>query len=449
MLSANEKVQDRFLCIILVAAFTAMANCRMLLVGIGIVTVSMFVLLYLFCSVIPLLCARRLPTFRLRVCYHGAMCLRVFSWSLLFSIVIHIILACCLLPGRWTDLLWNVFTCFIVLFFLFWNGMICVYAASVQLGVRHRMIGLFCGLIPIANLIALHGIIRIVKEEVRFETEKIRFDIARGDQQICALKYPLLLVHGVFFRDYAFPNYWGRIPKELEKNGAVIYYGNHQSAASVADSAQELTRRIFEIVNECGCQKVNIIAHSKGGLDCRYAIAHLGAAPYVASLATINTPHRGCIFADYLLNKIPVGFQASVARKYNAALKRLGDRNPDFLSAVRDLTASACERMNAIMPVLPAQIYCHSVGSRLNQAVNGKFPLNVSYPLVKHFDGDNDGLVAESSFQFGEKYTLLQVKGKRGISHADMIDLNRENISGFDVREFYVQLVSDLRERGL
>ena len=37
---------------------------------------------------------------------------------------------------------------------------------------------------------------------------------------------------------------------------------------------------------------------------------------------------------------------------------------------------------------------------------------------------------------------------KRGISHADMIDLNRENIKGMDVREFYVQLVSGLREKG-
>ena len=31
----------------------------------------------------------------------------------------------------------------------------------------------------------------------------------------------------------------------------------------------------------------------------------------------------------------------------------------------------------------------------------------------------------------------------------DMIDLNRENIRGFDVREFYVQLVANLKERGL
>jgi triacylglycerol lipase len=31
--------------------------------------------------------------------------------------------------------------------------------------------------------------------------------------------------------------------------------------------------------------------------------------------------------------------------------------------------------------------------------------------------------------------------GERGISHGDVVDLNRENIPDFDVREFYVNLV--------
>lgn len=30
-----------------------------------------------------------------------------------------------------------------------------------------------------------------------------------------------------------------------------------------------------------------------------------------------------------------------------------------------------------------------------------------------------------------------------------MVDLNRENIDGFVVREFYVELVSDLKKRGV
>lgn len=90
-----------------------------------------------------------------------------------------------------------------------------------------------------------------------------------------------------------------------------------------------------------------------------------------------------------------------------------------------------------------------SVGSRLVKATRGKFPLNFTYPLVAWFDGPNDGLVARDSFPWGERFIWLEPTGRRGISHADMIDLNRENIEGFDVREFYVQLVSELKTRGL
>ena len=125
------------------------------------------------------------------------------------------------------------------------------------------------------------------------------------EQRICSTKYPILMVHGVFFRDFEHLNYWGRIPAELEANGAVICYGNHNSAAAVRDSAKELAERIHQIVIKTGCEKVNVIAHSKGGLDMRAAIALTDIAPYVASLTTINTPHRGCQFADYLLGKIP------------------------------------------------------------------------------------------------------------------------------------------------
>ena len=201
-------------------------------------------------------------------------------------------------------------------------------------------------------------------------------------------------------------------------------------------------------MTELGCEKVNIIAHSKGGLDCRYAIAKLGMAPYIASLTTINTPHRGCLFADYLLTNIPSAIKNKVAKTYNTALRKLGEEDADFLAAVNDLTESRCRARNQEMPI-PEGIYCQSVGSVLRTARGGKFPLNFSYHLVKHFSGENDGLVSTDSFSWGENYTLLRTNYNRGISHGDMIDLNRENLPGFDVREFYVNLVQDLKARGL
>ena len=133
---------------------------------------------------------------------------------------------------------------------------------------------------------------------------------------------------------------------------------------------------------------------------------------------------------------------------YNATLKKFGDKSPDFLTAVSSLTNEYCNKLNDNLSI-PNGVYCQSVGSVLKRSTCGKFPLNFSYHLVKYFDGKNDGLVSENSFKWGEKYILLTSKLNRGISHGDMIDLNRENIDGFDVREFYVDLVYDLKKRGL
>ena len=406
--------------------------------------ISVFVLINVFAG------TRRLKTKskRLKICCHGGTMLCVFVLSALISLIYHIVMAFVLIPDNYITYIWSAVFCICTEAIVFFNGIISVYCTSLQLGVKLRVVGLLCGMIPVANLFALRKIISTVMEEAIFEAEKEALNESRRALQICKTKYPILLVHGVFFRDTQYFNYWGRVPKELEANGAQIFYGEHQSAASVEDSAIELNRRIKNIVSETGCEKLNIIAHSKGGLDCRYAIAKLDAEPYVASLTTINTPHRGCIFADYLLSKIPAAVKNRVAATYNAALRRLGDQNPDFIAAITDLTATACEKYDAELTVLPP-IYCQSVGSRLNKATSGKFPLNFSYNLVKHFDGGNDGLVSENAFAWGEKSTFITVQGDRGVSHGDMIDLNRENIKGFDVREFYVGIVSDLKQRGL
>lgn len=330
---------------------------------------------------------------------------------------------------------------------LFWSGMLPVYLTSVQLGIRHRVLAALCGWVPGLNIWYLTKIIRITGEEAEFEREKWELDEVRAENEICRTQYPILLVHGVFFRDFRYLNYWGRIPRALMRNGATVYYGRQQSAAAVEDSGKELAGRIRQILAETGCEKVNIIAHSKGGLDSRAAIAHQGMAPYVASLTTINTPHRGCIFAEYIFNRCPESFRQKLAAAYNATLKRLGDPNPDFLAAVKDLTESACLARNGETPDAEGVLY-ESVMSYCKKAGSGKFPLNVTYPVVKHFDGQNDGLVAVDSARWGSAFTLLEPQGGRGISHGDMVDLNRENISGFDVREFYVNLVSRLKQRG-
>lgn len=383
----------------------------------------------------------------LKICCHGTVLLVSFYISVIISAICQIIIATKTIPNNYMLFVWSLVFCVCVNFVIFWNGIICVYLTSTQLGIKIRVIGIICGMIPIANLVALFFIIKTTITECLVESKKEKINKQRCNLKICSTKYPILLVHGVFFRDTKYFNYWGRIPGELETNGATIFYGNHHSASSVADSASELKLRIIEILSETGAEKLNIIAHSKGGLDCRYAISKLGISNKVASLTTINTPHRGCLFADCLLSKIPSSIKNKVADTYNSTLRKFGEPNPDFLAAVNDLTYNYCKQLNKEIPT-PQGIYCQSVGSVLTKATNGKFPLNLSYHLVKHFSGENDGLVDEASFKWGENYILLRPTEKRGISHGDMIDLNRQNFRGFDVRDFYVNLVSDLKNKG-
>lgn len=381
----------------------------------------------------------------------GCELLRLFIANMVPAVIIQVYVLVLIIKGK-TEvslLTWfiNLAILLIVENVIFWNGMVRIYTQSAQLGIKHRITALICAWIPILNIYCLGKMISIVQSEVYVEGNKYRLNAKRSGAKVCKTKYPLLMVHGVFFRDFRYLNYWGRIPNELIKNGAAVYYGRQQSAESVEECGREIAEQIQKIIKETGCEKVNIIAHSKGGLDARAAISRYGAAPYVASLTTINTPHKGCLFADYLLHTIPEGVKISVAKTYNTALKKFGDTSPDFISAVSDLTAENCRKFNDETPDICDILY-ESVMSCCRTASGGRFPLNISYNLVKHFDGKNDGLVAIESAAWGSSSILLEPPKKRGISHGDMIDLNRENIDGFDVREFYVQLVSNLKLRG-
>lgn len=330
------------------------------------------------------------------------------------------------------------------------NGLIRILSSSRQIKVIWYILLLMLWFIPIVNLIIFYKFCRIAKREYMFELAKFDLNDSRKGSDICNTKYPVMLVHGIFFRDWQIFNYWGRIPNELIKNGAKIYYGSQQSATSIVKSAEELKEQILKAIEDSGYEKINIIAHSKGGLDARYAISCLGMDKYVASLTTINTPHMGCAFVDFILHKVSKKIIQFISKRYNTVFKKLGDINPDFYSGLCDLTVEKCTAFNEEVLDKETILY-QCVMSKMKSPFSAGFPLNIGYLFAKHFGGDNDGLVTINSAKYGERELLeiVTVKGRRGVSHGDMIDLMRENIKGFDVREFYVHLVKNLKENNL
>ena len=328
---------------------------------------------------------------------------------------------------------------------LLFSGTLRIFFTSRRLGVVRRIVMLLTWWIPVVNLVVLLYACRLVYEEYDFERERAALRALRVDSDLCATRYPLLLVHGIGFRDLRYFNYWGRIPRELKRNGAVIYYGNQEALGTIAYNAEDIRKRILQIREETGAEKVNIIAHSKGGLDARCAITTLGMSPYVASLTTMNTPHRGCRFVDYAC-RLPEGFYRFVAGCFDRTFARFGDKSPDFYTATHQFSTEASARFNENTPDMPG-VYYQSYTSKMRNPFSHLL-LSIPYCLIRPLEGENDGLVSVESAKWGEFRGVFSNQRLRGISHGDIIDLTRQDYRSFDVLETYVRIVAELKERG-
>lgn len=327
------------------------------------------------------------------------------------------------------------------------NGIIRILVTSKRLNILKRIIVAWTIWIPLINIFTVIYACKIAKDEYEHEMYKANLDKVRAESDICKTKYPLVMIHGVGFRDFKYLNYWGRIPRELIKNGATVYYGNQEAFGTVEYNANDIKEKILNVIKETGKEKVNIIAHSKGGLDARYTISKLNMGKYVASVTMISSPHRGVKFVDYAC-KLPDKFYKFVAKIFNKYFALIGDKNPDFYTATRQFSTYDSKKFNDEVKDVEG-VYYQSYASVMNNMFSD-FILTIPYLLVKITEGsDNDGLVSVESAKWGDfKGVIRNTSNKRGISHGDVIDLRRDDYNGFDVVEKYVQIVSELKNMG-
>lgn len=108
---------------------------------------------------------------------------------------------------------------------------------------------------------------------------------------------PVLLIHG-YASDSSVWSEWGDylsqdgIPYEL------VTFDTNDSCGSLNQHAQELSQIIRDYKLANGVGKINIVAHSKGGLDARVYLANNPSDDSVANLIMIGTPNRGSPMAD-------------------------------------------------------------------------------------------------------------------------------------------------------
>ena len=110
---------------------------------------------------------------------------------------------------------------------------------------------------------------------------------------------PILLVHG-YMEDATVWNKWIDLLKKDNVPPTALYpitfKESDDKCGSAAQHAKELSEIIRQIKDETGQNKVNIVGHSKGGLDARVYLAN--NTKDVANLVMIGTPNAGSPIAQ-------------------------------------------------------------------------------------------------------------------------------------------------------
>jgi triacylglycerol lipase len=234
---------------------------------------------------------------------------------------------------------------------------------------------------------------------------------------------PVVLAHGFLgFDEVAIGArkhaYFRGIEARLTQMGAKVYTPRVPAAASIATRAQ----RLADLIRALPEPRVNIVAHSMGGLDARYALAQLGLSDKVASLTTIATPHLGTPLAD-------------VGSKLLARVVRLFGRLFD-LRAFVDLTTAQMDEFNRSNPNVAGVSY-GSVIARSTQLRTHPL-LWATHRYLTERAGPNDGVVPSASQPWGD--VLREIDA----DHWAQIGWTRT----FDAEGLYEALLQDLRGRG-
>ena len=141
--------------------------------------------------------------------------------------------------------------------------------------------------------------------------------------------------------------------------------------------------------------RIDIVAHSMGGLDTRFLVSHNlgGLTSRIATVSTIATPHRGSPVADLLVGPTPRGPQRLVYEIVRGAMARQGYQ----VGGLINLTSGAALSCNQQCPDVPGITYFAYAGrGPLSYAMRAGGWLVEKAGLTED-ERQNDGLVAVAS----------------------------------------------------
>jgi triacylglycerol lipase len=287
--------------------------------------------------------------------------------------------------------------------------------------------------------------------------------------------YPVILHHG-FAGGHSFIFAWTGVAEALSADGHVVGETMVPPFDGISVRAIGLKRAIDDMLGATGAEKVNIIAHSMGGLDARYLVSTLGYGDRIASITTISTPHQGTNVADFALSIVPGFADPAVDSLFELFGNAISDHadSTEVRSALTDLSEAASTAFNAANPddgrvfyqswagvssVLGLAKYARDAELRaacdnrliMNEGTFDRFrsvfiPLS---PIIGKLGGNgkwHDGLVSVESARHGE------FRGCIPADHSDQVGKvtsgSPDPQTGFNPSTFYRTLTFELAARG-
>jgi triacylglycerol lipase len=274
----------------------------------------------------------------------------------------------------------------------------------------------------------------------------------------------VLLVHGIDYRDGEQRQAWGRIPNVLRSHGASVYISRQDAWGRAQSNALQLADEIRRVLKASGTTRVNIIAHSKGGVDSRILATLPEMAGKVASITTIASPNRGISALNWVsgVSDLP---KRAISTVFDIARILSGDTNPAFFWALEDISADSMRNFDAHYP-LPDDVFLQSF-STIRHHFRTDLLFALPWLIVLFTDGPNDGLVPVGSTAIGRYGGVINEHGRWGLSHIDVLDRSffgwlrnsaqsfmgrkqtARNRDGFDILDWWVDMVANLKDQGL
>ena len=254
-------------------------------------------------------------------------------------------------------------------------------------------------------------------------------------------KYPIILVHGLALRQSKALRAFGRIETVLKNNGVAVFVADIDAFGTIENNAEQLREFVLKVICCTNAEKVNIIAHSKGGLDAKHMITELNMEDKVASLTTLCTPHKGSIIASWIW-RLPMWAKRYIAFFINSFYKLVGDTHPNAIRACEQLR---CADESEETLCFSDHVYCQSYSTNLKRG-RDCFLMALPMKLYKHYENvDNDGMVSSESAKFGNyRGDCLDIS----VSHLQIVDFAAKKSQRERIYEFYISVCRELGEMG-